>query len=226
MGQGTVFCLAGKGEEFMRKKGLVILLLLAMIGLSGCGLSLSSPNRKIESYLKSKYNSDFYFVSRDGYDVRTHETNYTYKDTAGNNFKVTYDKYGVADNYCHILYDEAIQNKLQSILGENCKVFVSTELSFTVASSNVSSVEDYMGGVSVSTNVEVYILQKPDYQQIAKDLLSETDGVSLSVFVFHVTENGYDRVMKYLDSLNLADELGRGYFRIEDNEIKTMDWEE
>lgn len=218
MGQGLEFFQAGKGEEFMRKKGLVILLLLVMIGVSGCGLSLSSPSRKIESYLKNKYNSNFHFVSRGGYDVRSHVRSYTYKNEDGNEFSIRYYTDFISDNYGHILYDGEIQDKLQSILGENCKVFVSTKTSFTSASSDVSNAENYMEQTAY-IQVDVYTLQETDYQQIAEPLLDETKNIDFFVTIYHTTEVGYDSVTKYSDTLNYADELSRDSFWIEDNQI-------
>lgn len=219
MGQGPEFCQADKGEEFMRKKGLVILLLLAMIGVSGCGLSLSSPSRKIESYLKNKYNSNFYLVSRDGYDVRAHETNYTYKDEDGNEFNIRYDKDYISDNYGHILYDVEIQDKLQLILGENYKVFVSTEMTFWSGAREISNFERYMEQLTF-IKIHVYTLQEPDYQQIAETLLSEANGITFLVDVYHTTKSGYDSMTKYSDKLSFENELSRDSFMIEEDQIK------
>lgn len=176
----------------MRKTGLVILLFLTMLGVSGCASQSYTTRREIKTYLENKYHSKFYFVSDDSPEDNLYSTDFTYRDEDGNEFHVKYYSGSlIGDTYGDILFREDVQELLQEAMGPDYGVHVDKTADWPLSSSSESydSTLDYMQRCTW-IQVNIYTKNEPDYTQIAQTLIDVEGDIDFHVLVYYSYEEG------------------------------------
>lgn len=202
----------------MRKAGLVILLFLTMLGVSGCVSKSYTTRREIKTYLENKYHSKFYYVSDDSPEDDLYSTLFTYKDEDGNKFYVTYYSSSfIYDGYGDILFREDVQELLQEAMGPDYVVHVREAKDRSGEPESYDSTLDYMQRCT-RIDVRIYTKNEPDYTRIAQTLIDVEGDIYFWVEVYHTNEKGFAEAAASV-YVNRSNQLSSEIFGIDGNQM-------
>lgn len=182
---------------------------------------------KIETYLKTKYNAEFEYVSP-GNDVWSSvTTSVVFKDASENRFIVESVDGLLSDNYNSILFDEKAATVFQDIYEFDYKVFISTGAFLTGKGKIFKSVDEYLKAVSI-IHISIYTdCQTSETTTIAPFFANAVNDKGYNIYVdfYAVTSKKYPTIDSYGDELVLGESLLHGSFRVStDNLISSEMW--
>ena len=162
------------------------MMVFVLISLAAC----KSENNAVKSYLSTKYNSNFSFVSQN--EDESGKT-YVYEDENKNNFTVKTNGDEIEDNYYHIKFDKQIEEDFSNNLTNEEKLYINTQNNYT-GNKQITDYKDYLYQCS-DIRALVYTTETNKPKDIVDSIITrlnkETKGV---ITVSTINKNDFNSI--------------------------------
>lgn len=215
----------------MKSVRFISMFLVFVLAAGSSGCAVKSRDREIKKYLDKKYSEKYdggFNYVRSGDSVWSSVTKtLIYSDEEGNEFEVRYVDDVYSDNYCYVLYDDEIQDDVQSVFSieDNIKIFVSTDFNYFGSTQIFDNYTEYMKECT-DFDLEIYITDR-NQRDFIVEMLSEycdDNEVEIQGVAYLIDESEFADVYEHR---YYTDKLENYIFDIErDGTISFKNWEE